>query len=71
MPEAIIEQAAPVEIPIDGDTLITDEEFCRKYLNGATRRTAGRYDHEGLPFVMVNNRKMRPVRAGSRMPARG
>jgi hypothetical protein len=49
-------------IEIDGETLITDQEFCHVGLDDATRRTAGRLDHEGLPFVMIAGRKFRPLR---------
>lgn len=50
-------------IQIDGDVLVFDEEFRREFLNGCTRRTASRYDKQGLPFTIVNGRKMRPVNA--------
>jgi hypothetical protein len=48
----------------NGEVLIPDADFCRDYLNGATRRTGSRYDGLGLPFVMVNRRKMRPLNRG-------
>jgi hypothetical protein len=51
-------------IEIDGDILITDEEFCRIALDGGTRRTAGRLDHQGLPYVMIAGKKFRPLNAG-------
>jgi hypothetical protein len=51
-----------IEIP--GDVLIPDEEFCREVLNGCARRTAKRYEAEGLPFVMVAGWKFRPLNAG-------
>jgi hypothetical protein len=51
-----------IEIP--GDILIPDEEFCLVVLAGACRRTATRYDAEGLPFVMVRGQKFRPLNAG-------
>jgi hypothetical protein len=54
--------AAHITIP--GDVLISDDEFCREVLDGATRRTARRYEREGLPFVMVRGRKFRPLNAG-------
>jgi hypothetical protein len=44
---------SPVHIEIPNDTLIPDEEFCRVVLGGCTRRTASRYEAEGLPVVMV------------------
>jgi hypothetical protein len=50
------------EIPIDGDVLISDEQFCQDYLNG-TRRTARHYDHQGLPYVMLAGKKYRPLNA--------
>jgi hypothetical protein len=68
MPDAATEMSAaerkPARIEIEGDVLVPDEEFRSEYLNGATRRTANRYDSQGLPFVIVNGRKMRPVSAG-------
>jgi hypothetical protein len=54
--------AAHITIP--GDILISDDEFCREVLDGATRRTARRYERDGLPFVMIRGRKFRPLNAG-------
>jgi hypothetical protein len=54
----------PTHIDIPGDVLITDDEFCREVLDGATRRTSRRYDRQGLPFIMVRGRKFRPLNAG-------
>jgi hypothetical protein len=51
-------------ITIPGDTLIPDDEFCREVLDGATRRTARRYERDGLPFVYIRGRKFRPLNAG-------
>jgi len=51
-----------IEIP--GDTLVPDQEFCDVVLGGASRRTATRYEAEGLPFVMVAGRKYRPLNQG-------
>jgi len=51
-----------IEIP--GDVLIPDADFCRDVLNDCARRTAKRYEAEGLPFVMVAGRKFRPLNAG-------
>jgi len=66
--------ATRIEIP--GDTLVTDAEFCELVLGGAHRRTALRYELEGLPVVHVAGRKFRPLMAGrawlaSRIKARG
>jgi hypothetical protein len=55
---------APVRIEIPGDVLIPDEDFCRDVLAGANRRTARRYEREGLPFVMVAGKKFRPLSQG-------
>jgi hypothetical protein len=51
-------------ITIPGDVLIPDDEFCREVLDKATRRTARRYDREGLPFILIRGRKFRPLNAG-------
>jgi len=51
-----------IEIP--GDVLVSDAEFCRAVLAGANRRTAKRYEREGLPFVMVAGKKYRPLAQG-------
>jgi hypothetical protein len=51
-------------IEIDGDILITDEEFCRVALDDATRRTAQRLDRQGLPYVKIAGKKFRPLNAG-------
>ena len=51
-----------IEIP--NDTLIPDEEFCDEVLAGATRRTGGRLDAEGLPYVIIAGRKYRPLKEG-------
>lgn len=58
------QQSAPVRIEIPGDVLILDEDFCRTVLAGANRRTARRYEREGLPFVMVGGKKFRPLGQG-------
>jgi hypothetical protein len=54
----------PTRIDIPGDVLVSDEEFCRTVLDGSTRRTARRYDGEGLPFILIRGRKFRPLNAG-------
>ena len=51
-------------IAIPGDVLVPDAEFCAEVLNGATRRTARRLDHEGLPYVIVRGLKFRPLNEG-------
>jgi hypothetical protein len=56
--------ATTAHITIPGDVLIPDDEFCREVLNNATRRTARRYDREGLPFIIIRHRKFRPLNAG-------
>ena len=60
--DALTTTTAHITIP--GDLLIPDDEFCREVLDGATRRTARRYEHDGLPFVMIRGRKFRPLNAG-------
>jgi hypothetical protein len=55
---------AAAHITIPGDLLIPDDEFCREVLDGATRRTARRYERDGLPSVMIRGRKFRPLNAG-------
>ena len=54
-----------IELP-DGEVAVTDEEFCTYVLNGATRRTAKRYEHEGLPRLEIRGRIFRPLRAGQK-----
>ena len=51
-------------IQIPNDELVSDEEFCTEVLGGATRRTAQKFDAEGLPFVMIAGRKFRPLNEG-------
>ena len=59
------ERLSPAQrIDIPNDVLILDEEFCRVVLAGATRRTARRLEHEGLPFTFVAGRKYRPLAEG-------
>lgn len=50
-------------IPLQDDELIPDADLAAEW--NVTRRTLGRYDLErnGLPFVLVGNRKFRPKRA--------
>ena len=55
---------APVRIELADDVLISDEEFCALVLAGIHRRTARRYEREGLPFVMVGGKKFRPSARG-------
>jgi hypothetical protein len=67
MPETIAEtpnreKPARLEIPIDGDVLIPDLDFCRDFLQG-TRKTGSRYDKQGLPFVVLSGKKYRPLEA--------
>ena len=57
-------RGAPRRIEIPDDTLIPDGDFCREVLGGVTRRTAFRFEREGLPFVMVGGRKYRPLNEG-------
>jgi len=59
-----VQNPAPVRIEIDGDVLVSDEEFCALVLAGIHRRTARRYEREGLPFVMVGGKKFRPLGQG-------
>jgi hypothetical protein len=58
------ESIASPRIDVGDDTLITDAEFCALVLAGAHRRTAKRYEREGLPFVMVAGKKYRPLGQG-------
>jgi hypothetical protein len=51
-----------IEIP--GDVLVPDEVFCDEALGGLTTRTARKFDPLGLPFVMISNRKYRPLNEG-------
>ena len=53
-----------VRIEIPGDVLVSDAELCAAVLGGANRRTAKRYEREGLPFVMVAGKKYRPLGQG-------
>lgn len=53
--------ARRIEIP--GDVLVTDLEFCVIALAGATRRTATRYEEEGLPYIFIAGCKYRPLKA--------
>jgi hypothetical protein len=54
-----------IELP-DGDVAVLDEEFCEHVLFGAHRRTAKRYEDEGLPRLEIRHRVFRPLRAGQR-----
>jgi len=58
------ESIASPRIDVGDDVLIPDVEFCTLVLGGANRRTAKRYEREGLPFVMVAGRKYRPLGQG-------
>jgi hypothetical protein len=53
-----------ITISLPDDVAVLDEEFCEHVLNGATRRTASRYEDEGLPVLMIRGRKFRPLNAG-------
>ena len=53
-----------IRIEIGEDTLVTDEEFCTLVLAGVSRRTAKRYERQGLPYVLLGGRKYRPLNAG-------
>jgi hypothetical protein len=54
-----------IELP-DGDVAVLDEEFCKHVLFGAHRRTAKRYEDEGLPRLEIRHRVFRPLRRGQR-----
>jgi len=54
-----------IELP-DDDVAVLDEEFCEHVLYGAHRRTAKRYELEGLPRLEIRGRVFRPLRAGQR-----
>jgi hypothetical protein len=56
--------AVAPRIQIDGDVLLTDEDFCNEVLAGASRRHAAHLDSKGLPFVILRGRKWRPLNAG-------
>jgi hypothetical protein len=58
-----------IELP-DGEVAVTDAEFCEHVLGGATRRTAKRYELEGLPKLELRGRIFRPLREGQRWLAR-
>jgi hypothetical protein len=58
--------APPPRIQIEDDELILDQLFCAEVLAGATRRAAGRLDHQGLPFVHVNARQWHLTSRGLR-----
>ena len=58
------DQARPNRVEIPNDTLIPDEDFCREVLGGCARRTAKRYEREGLPYILIRGRKFRPLNAG-------
>src|SRR5262249_56896195 len=49
---------------LEGEGAVTDEEFCGAVVSGAPRRTAKRYEHEGLPRLEIRGRIFRPLRAG-------
>lgn len=50
-------------IHIDGDELIPDEAYAEEV--HCSRRTLARYDKEpdGLPFILIANKKYRPRKA--------
>jgi hypothetical protein len=58
------QKSPPRRIDIGTDVLALDEDFCAEVLAGATRRTAKRYEREGLPFVMVAGYTYRPLNEG-------
>ena len=51
-------------ITIPGDERVLDAEWCAEVLAGAHRRTATRYEVDGLPFVMIAGCKYRPLNEG-------
>jgi hypothetical protein len=54
----------PRRIDIGTDILVLDEDFCDEVLAGAVRRTAKRYERDGLPYVFVAGHKYRPLNEG-------
>jgi len=58
------ESIASPRIDVGDDVLIPDAEFCALVLGGIHRRTAARYEREGLPYVMLGGRKYRPLAQG-------
>jgi hypothetical protein len=58
------ESTASSRINVGDDVLIPDAEFCTLVLGGIHRRTAARYEREGLPYIMLGGRKYRPLAQG-------
>jgi hypothetical protein len=54
----------PRRIELADDVLIIDEDFCQEVLGAASRRTAKRFEAQGLPHIMIAGAKYRPLRAG-------
>ena len=55
----------PDRIPLpDDDYAVPDRDFCDHILDGCSRRTAKRYEAEGLPRLEIRGRIFRPLRAG-------
>jgi hypothetical protein len=57
-------QTRPNRVEIPNDILIRDEDFCREVLGRCARRTAKRYEREGLSYILICGRKFRPLNAG-------
>jgi hypothetical protein len=55
-----IEPGSTRAIEIPGDTLVLDQQFCDGL--GVSRRHAQKLDQAGLPYLIVGNKKYRPVR---------
>jgi hypothetical protein len=56
-------QTRPNRVEIPNDILVRDEDFCRKVLGRCARRTAKRYECEGLSYIPIGGRKFRPLKA--------
>jgi len=59
-----IESPVPPRIEVGDDVLIPDAEFCTVALGGISRRTARRYEADGLPYAIIGGKKFRPLNAG-------
>jgi hypothetical protein len=56
----------PDRIEIGDEEFVRDEVFCDEVLAGCTRKTAKRYEAEGLPFLWIAGIKYRPLNEGKR-----
>jgi hypothetical protein len=61
---SVDDQTRPNRVEIPNDILYPGRRLLSRSLGRCARRTAKRYEREGLPYILIRGRKFRPLNAG-------